>query len=163
MVGNEGDEVAPRVGHEPDFQAVRTELCEDRQRVLEELEVRRLLPTARHLDRALVGAVGVAAHAANDPLSEEHPDLLVVVELRVPLDRLDRGGARLRVSRGVELEPEPPSEQLIAVRAQVGPRLDEREVDVEEDGFEHYPACSSQRAVSTCDCWISEPKLHAIV
>jgi hypothetical protein len=65
-----------------------------------------VLPRLRHRDRTLVGAVGVAAHAADDPLGERDPDLLVVLELRMALDPLDRSLAGLAVARGVELETE---------------------------------------------------------
>ena len=82
---------------------------------------------------AFVGSVGIATHPADDPLGEEHPDLLVVIELRVPLHGLDRSGACLRVPSRVELEPETPPEKLVSLRPKVGPRFDEREVDVEED------------------------------
>ena len=58
-------------------------------------KLRRVLPGASHLDSRLVGTLRVAAHPADDPLREQHPDLLVVIELRMPLDRLDRRGARL--------------------------------------------------------------------
>jgi xanthine/CO dehydrogenase XdhC/CoxF family maturation factor len=56
-----------------------------------------------------------------------------VVELRVPFNRLDRGCARLRVPGGIELESETPPEEAVALRTEVGPRLDEGEIDVEED------------------------------
>jgi hypothetical protein len=42
-------------------------------------------PTRASLGGAVVGGVRVAAHAADDPLGEEHPDLLLVLELRMPL------------------------------------------------------------------------------
>ena len=56
--------------------------------------------------------VGVAdpAHALDDPLREEDPDLLVVVELGVPLQRRERGAARFVVARGIELEAVPLAE-----------------------------------------------------
>ena len=88
---------------------------------------------ARHLHGAFVGALGVAAHPADDPLREQHPDLLVVVELRMPLDSLDRGRPSVRVPARIELEPEASAERLVALRPEIRARLDEREVDVEED------------------------------
>ena len=93
-----------------------------------------MLPGSRHLDRALVRALRVTAHPADDPLGEEHPDLLVVIELRMAFDRLDRSRASLRVSLRIELEPEAAPERLVSLRSEVRPRLDQREVDVEEDG-----------------------------
>src|ERR671934_87858 len=47
------------------------------QRVLVQLEVRRVQPALRHLDGALVRRVRVAAHPADDLLGEYDPDLLV--------------------------------------------------------------------------------------
>jgi hypothetical protein len=96
------------------------------------------LPGARLLDGAVVGTVRVAAHTADDPLGEQHPDLLVVVELGVPLERLDGGHARIGVPRGIELEPEPPSHPLVPLGPEVRPGHDEREVDVEEDCAEGH-------------------------
>jgi hypothetical protein len=154
VVRDERAEIAARVRDEPDLEVVVPKRGERWQRVLVELEVLGVFPCTRHLHGALVRALRVAAHPADDPLGEEHPDLLVVVELRMPLDHLDRVSARVRVARGVEVEPEPPAERLVALRPEVGARLGEREVDVEEDGAQfHAAASSSQRAVSACSAW----------
>src|SRR5439155_22412457 len=113
----------------------------------EDLEVLRVFPGTRPLGRSFVGAIRVAAHAADDLLREEGPDLLVVVELRMALERLDGVRPRLRVSGRVELEPEPPAESPVALRAEIGARLGNREVDVEENSLKrHHSACSSPRA-----------------
>src|SRR5438105_15651381 len=96
----------------------------------------RVRPCLRHLDGAVVGRVRIAAHAADDPLRERDPDLLVVVELRMTLERRDRGLARLLVARGVEYEPMPLAEPPIALGTELRSRPREREVDVEEDGLQ---------------------------
>ena len=131
-------EVPPRVRDETELQALSTQLGQHRQRVLEELEVLGMLPGARHLERALVRRVGVAAHAADDPLGEGNPDLLVVLELGMALDPLDRLLACLRVARRVELEPEPRAEPLVALRPKLRPGAGDREVDVEENRAERH-------------------------
>ena len=137
-------EVAPGVRDEAKLEPVRAELVEGGQDVFEELEVVRMLPGARHLDRTLVGALGVAAHAADDLLREENPDLLVVVELRVAFEGRDCVRTGLAVALWVELEPETLPESPVALRPEIGPRLGDREVDVEENGAErHHSACSS--------------------
>ena len=74
------------------------------------------------------------------------PDLLVVVELRMPLEGLDGGGSGLGVAARVELEPEALAEELVALRPEVGPRLDEREVDVEEDCLERHAGAGQRYA-----------------
>jgi hypothetical protein len=56
-----------------------------------------------------------------------------VVELGVSLDRLDRGRACFGVALRLELEVEASTQQLIALGPEIGTRLREREVDVEED------------------------------
>ena len=77
------------------------------------------------------------AHADDHALGEEHPDLLVVVELGMPLHLRERRRPRLLVPRGVEVEPVPQPERAVPVRPEVGPGLREREVDVEDDGAKH--------------------------
>src|SRR5262249_42427943 len=98
---------------------------------------------------ALVGAVGVAAHASDDLLREEHPDLLVVVELRVPFQRPDCAGARLAVALGVELEIEALAEAPIALGPEVRARLGDREVDLAEDGWWRLSS-AGRRATVRC-------------
>ena len=163
VVRHERVEVAARVRDEPELDALRAQLLQHRRRVLEQLEVLGVLPGPRHLDRALVGAVGVAAHAADDPLGEGDPDLLVVLELWVALDPLHRPLARLAVARGIELEAEALAQTAIALGTELRPRARDREVDVEEDCLQHHDASSSQRAVSTCVCRCSPSNAQAMV
>ena len=163
VVRDEGVEVAAGVRDEPELQPLRAQLLQHGRRVLEQLEVLGVLPGPRHLDRALVGAVGVAAHAADDPLGEGDPDLLVVLELGMALDPLDRPLARLAVARRVELEAEALAQAAVALGAELRPGPGDREVDVEENCSQHHVASSSQRAVSTCVCRCSPSKPHAIV
>src|SRR5919109_1304678 len=66
------------VGHEPDLDAGRTQLFEDRQSVLEQLEVFRDLPAALDLGGAVGGDFGGSAHTDEDFLREAVPDRLVV-------------------------------------------------------------------------------------
>ena len=104
----------------PIFRPRPRSVVEHGQRVVVELEVRRVRPASLHLDRGRV-RVPRAAHADDDPLGEQHPDLLVVVELGMPLHLRERGGARLLVAAWVEVEPVAEPERAVAVRAEVGP------------------------------------------
>ena len=72
----------------PSFKPAAAQRVERRERVVVELEVVRVLPGALHLDGRRV-RVAAPAHPLDDPLGEEHPDLLVVVELRVPLQAVE--------------------------------------------------------------------------
>jgi hypothetical protein len=144
VVGDERLQVAAGVRDEAELEPPGPQVGERRQDVLEDLEVVRVLPGARHLDGALVRPVGVAAHAADDLLREEHPDLLVVVELRVPLEGPHGMCARLTVALGIEIQAEPLAEAPVALGTQIRARLGDREVDVEENCSQrHGPACSS--------------------
>ena len=111
----------------------------------------RVLPGPRHLDGALVRAFGVAAHAADDPLRESDPDLLVVAEIRVLVEPFDGLSPRCGVQRRVEFEPEPPAEPLVPLRTEVRARLRQREVEVEENGagvHAGYGVAAGQRYAS---------------
>jgi hypothetical protein len=57
-----------------------------------------------------------------------------VVELGVPLQVGERGAARVVVAPRVELQPVPSAEPLVALGAEVRPRLREGEVDIEDVG-----------------------------
>ena len=110
-MGRERRQVAGGVREQPQLQALRAQRLENRQGVVVQLEMLRLAPGGGHLDGG-AARVSAAAHPLHDPLGEEHPDLLVVVELRVPLEtpRSQRGAPRR--SGRVEVEPVPrPSER----------------------------------------------------
>ena len=81
----------------------------------------------------------------------------------MPLQVDERGVARGVVARGVEREPVPLGAAHVALRHQLGPRLREREVDVEEDGAQAHAASSSQRTISMCGSMESLPPDHATV
>src|SRR5262249_16292562 len=128
-----------------DQEAAVVKEVEHGRRVVVELEVHRLRPAALHLDGGGV-RVALAAHAADDPLREEHPDLLVVIDLRVTLDLGERRRPRGLVARRVEVEPVPPAELAVAVRAEVRPRTGDREVDVEDDRAQHGSTIGARSA-----------------
>ena len=102
VVAGELANVARGVRDEPDAEAGRAESGERVRHVVVELEVLVPLPAARDLDRAVVGRVGVAAHAADDALGEAEPDLVVVLELGMAAEIDERGVARSLVARGLE-------------------------------------------------------------
>ena len=126
-------QVPARVGDEPDAQAVLAQLGEHGQRVLVELEVGRAEPAVGDRPRDLLGARAVTAHAAHDVRREPHPDLLVVLELRVVLEVFDRRRAGLRVELGVERQAVARAGLAVALGPEERAGLGEREVDVEED------------------------------
>src|SRR4029453_8069170 len=78
-----------------------------------------------------------SAHSSNDLFGECDPDFLVVDEVPLSTQLLDRRDARLGIARGVERQPVPLAETPVALGAELGPWAKEREVDVEENCFEH--------------------------
>src|SRR5437764_878275 len=158
VVRDEDVEVATGVRQQAELQSARAQIVEHRQRVLEELEVVGALPGARHLHRARIRVAG-AAQALDDPLREEHPHLLVVVELRVALQRRDRVPAGLVVAVRGEVEAEVRPEPAIALGPEVRARLREREVDVEDDGLDH----SSHSATRSCHAPLDQATVWATV
>ena len=102
--------------------------------------------SAAHARRALA----VAAHAADDVLREQHPQLLVVLELRVPPQVVQRRQPRLLVAAGIEAEAVPLAEPPVPLRPELRPRSRQREVDVEEHGLEHAAEDSRGRFALPC-------------
>ena len=89
----------------PIFKPARAQLVEHGDRVLVQLEVLVQLPALRDVDGARVRRGLHAAHAEHDALGEREPDLVVVVELGVPLEMHERRVARLVEARRVERQP----------------------------------------------------------
>ena len=161
VVSDEGLEVSNAVRDQRELQVEPAQLLEDGQRVLVEVEVAVLLPGALDRGGAFARPLALAAHTADDPLGEGDPNLLVVLQLRVPLERRDGRGSRVLVAGRVELEAELLAAPPVALRPELGPRASEREVDVQEDCADrHHPASTSHRA--TC-AWSSCPIPHATV
>ena len=136
VVGDELVEVARAVRDEPDLEAVLAQELEGGQGIVVQAEVVRALPAALDLDRALARAGAVAAHPAHDPLRERVPDLLVVLELGVLLQRLQCLDARLLVERRIEVEPVLLAGVAVRLGTELRPGPGDREVDVEENGFQ---------------------------
>ena len=137
MVRRELVEIALAVRHETDLDPVTPQLVEHGQRVLVQREVLVPLPLAHHVSGALAGFPGIAAHPEDDLLRERDPDLLVVHELVVALERLDRSQPRVRVEAGLEREPVPLPHAPVPLRPQLRPGPKQGEVDVEQDGLQH--------------------------
>ena len=129
-------EVALAVRDEPDPEPVTPQLVEHRKGVLVEREVLVPLPFADHLGRARACGTRIAPHPEDDLLGERDPDLLVVDELVIVLQRLDRtsAGGAYRLDR---------ASARAARRAAGSPRApapapaEEGEVDVEENRLQH--------------------------
>src|SRR5688500_12838205 len=135
-VADERVEIAARVRDETDRHAARAEVVEDGQGVLVELEVLGVEPALGDRLGHLADPRPLAAHAAHDVLREANPDLLVVLELGMVAQVLDGGDARLGIARGIEGQPVALARSPVAVGPEQRPRLDEREVDVEENRFD---------------------------
>ena len=103
-MADERVEIAAGVGDKPELQPLLLQLSEHRHDVVVELEVPRVLPAAHDLTRDDGHLRAVAAHAADDVLGEAHPDLLVVVELGMPLEIVDRSRPCVPVQLRVELQ-----------------------------------------------------------
>ena len=58
-------------------------------------------------------------------------------ELRVALEVVERREPRVLVARGVERRARARADPLVALRPELGPGPEEREVDVEEDCLQH--------------------------
>src|SRR5581483_9050699 len=97
----------------------------------------RVAPRALHLHGGGIRRGAGAAHSTDDALGEADPDLLVVVELRMPLEIRDRRTPRLVVALRVEHETVTLAEPPVALRPEIGSRFRERVVDVEDDRLQH--------------------------
>ena len=130
-------QVALAVGDQPDAKTVRPQRSDRGQRVVVEEEVLVALPLAHDLHRARASALRRATHAAHDRLGERDPDLLVVLELGMALEARQRREARVLVPVGIERQPVTLTCSAIPLRPELRPRLEEREVDVEEHRAQH--------------------------
>src|SRR5438874_1881425 len=108
--------------------------------VVVQLEVLVQFPAARDLDRAIVRGGRCSPHAENDPLGEREPDLVVVLEVRVALERGQRRLPSFLVTGRIEREPVSRSRAHVSLRPELGPGTGEREVDVEEDRSQSHTA-----------------------
>src|SRR5262249_18349649 len=95
------------------------------------------LPLAHHVDGTVAAASGLPAHPDHDLLGEGDPDLLVVDELGMLLHDLDGAEPRLVVAVRVETEAVALAEPPVALGPEFRPWLEEREIDVEQNGLEH--------------------------
>ena len=75
------------------------------------------------------------------------------------LQRRDRLSTRGVVAGRVEVEAETTAERAVALRAEIGTRLGEREVDVEHDRFDH----NSHSATWSCHAPLDHATVCAIV
>ena len=95
------------------------------------------LPLAHQLGRARARSMLVATHPEDDLLGERDPDLLVVDERVVRLQRRDRRHPSLLVQRRLEHQPVPLANAPVPLRPELGPGPKQREVDVEQDSLQH--------------------------
>ncbi len=137
VVPDELVQVAAAVRHEPELEPVAAQLLEHGQRILVERELVVGLPHADQIHRAGVRSLGVASHPPDDLLGERDPDLVVVLELRMALERRVRGEPGRLVPLRVERQAVPLAEPPVSLRAELGTGQREGEVDVEEDGPDH--------------------------
>ena len=135
-VVDERGEIAACVRDEPDLHAPLAKELQDGQDVLVELEVLRGEPPIRDRLRDRAARLALTPHPTDNVLGEAQPDFLVVLELGMLLEVEHRGGTRLAVALGVELEAEPLPGLVVPARPEQGPWLCQGEVDVEKDRFD---------------------------
>ncbi len=136
VVADELAEVARAVRDEADLEPVPAQLFEHRLDVLVDVEVVGVLPRMLDLLGDRPRRRRVSAHADDDSLRELDPELLVMAEVRMLLQRLERSRPRLVVPRDVELDPVTAPDAEVSLGPELGAGTGEGEVDVEEDGFE---------------------------
>ena len=116
---------------------VPAQLVQHGQRVLVQREVLVALPLAHHVRRTRPCPGRVTAHPQDDLLGEGDPDLLVVHELVVALQRLDRSRTRLVVAIRVEHEAVALADSAVSLGPELRPGSKQREVDIEENCSKH--------------------------
>src|SRR5262249_55897066 len=119
-----------------DPETVRAQLAEHGLDILVDVEVLRVLPRPLDVVGDRAGSGRVAAHSDDDSLRELDPELLVVPKVGVLLDLLDRRGTSLVVQCDVQLDAVPPADPEVSLRTEFRPGTGEREIDVEENGFQ---------------------------
>ena len=166
VVDDELVEVALPVRDKPDPEPMPPQLLEDGQRILVQGEVLVTLPLAHHVHGARPRTGRAPAHSEDDLLREGDPDLLVVHQVALARQRLDRVDPSLRVALGVELEAVPLADAPVPLRPELRPGAKEREVDVEQDSPQHrsritrsMPALDrrSGRRVARREAWTKRP------
>ena len=95
------------------------------------------LPLAHHVGRAGARSTWITPHAEDDLFGERDPDLLVVHELVVVLERLDRVSACVRVQSRIEREAVTLADPAVPLRPELRPGSKQREIDVEQHRREH--------------------------
>ncbi len=98
----------------------------------------RVRPPSLHLHGSAIG-VPRASHPDDDPFGEEHPDLLVVVELGMTLDLGEGRRPCLLVPGRIEVEAVAEPEPVVTLRPEVRPRPGQREIDIEDDCAKRGP------------------------
>ena len=119
VVAGELADVARRVRDEPDAEAGGAQRRERLRHVVVDVEVLVALPAARDLDGACVRRVGLAAHAADDPLGEAEPDLVVVLELGMAVEIDERRVAGSLIAGRIEAEAVARAGADVAFRAEL--------------------------------------------
>ena len=76
-------------------------------------------------------------HPENDLLGEGDPDLLVVNEIAIVLQRLDGARTRAVIATRVQRQTVPLAEPSVALGTKLRPGPKEREIHVEENGLQH--------------------------
>ena len=105
------------------------------------------LPLPHDVERARPRARAAATHALHDLLRERDPQLLVVDEVGVSLEVLDRGPSRIVVPLGLEAQAMAGADPAVALRPELRPGPEQREVDVEQNGLEHGSEDTGSRSV----------------
>ena len=115
------------------------------------------LPLPHDVERARPRARTVAAHAFHDLLRERDPQLLVVDEVGVALEVRDRGPSRIVVALGLEAQAVASADPAVALRPELRPGPEQREVDVEQNGLEHGSEDTGSRSVRFAPRGVAQP------
>src|SRR5712691_7069578 len=122
-----------RVGDEPDFVSVFRKPAQRGRHIVVEKEM--LTGGPLHIDLAGAGVEcrPRSAHHFDDPAGVANEDFFVVEHLLVVVEQRRRLNHRIVKPRGIDMDTVTAAEAGVAVALERGPRIDEREVDVEED------------------------------
>lgn len=128
----ERDEASLRVRDQPDLQASRAQAAQYLGHLVVEMEVAASGPLRVDLLRGALDAGTRSAHLLDDAPRVFDEDSGII---RAPVDRERRRGGRDRglEARGIDRHLVAGAEVAIARALERGPRIDEGEVDVEED------------------------------
>jgi hypothetical protein len=128
-------QAAMRVGDQTDPDAGAGQLPQHIRHVIVQLEVLARRPFRIDFAGARVEVRPAAAHLLDDVLRVGDEDLGVVRRLVGAVEQRRGAGHGTGELRGIDVHPVPRAERLVALAAKRRAGVNQREIDVEEDGF----------------------------